>query len=146
MGTKEKPHSATALQRFAERQRDSGRFSRVVKRQRWRPILEHAIDEVLGLAQESLLEALVEGRRALVAHAVRVGDVDTVKPRVMADGEPALGPEDLGERLMAVRHGARSVEAGHLAVGEFARGHSVVDIAKFAQPLVDRHYAGREDT
>src|SRR5215471_20752058 len=106
MGTKEKPHSATmpkvsarsrgercsfigaalqlqldsapALQRFAERQRDSGRFSRVVKRQRRRPILEHAIDEVLGLAQESLLEALVEGRRALVAHAVRVGDVDAI--------------------------------------------------------------------
>ena len=52
------------------------------KRQRRRAIVEHRVDEMRRLVQERLLEALVERRRAFVAHAVRVGDVDAVQPRI----------------------------------------------------------------
>ena len=73
-----------------------------------------------------------------------VGDVDTVEPRIVSDRQPAAGAEDLGQRLVAVRHGARGIEAGHFAVLEFAGGDAVVDVAKLAQAVVDRHHAGRE--
>src|SRR5450631_2095009 len=133
---------ASRLQRFAQRDRDARGFGRVVQCQRWGSIVEHAVDEVHGLAQKGILETLVEGRRALVAHAVRVGDVEAVQTRVLADREPACGAEDLGRSLVAMRHGARSVEAGHLAVGEFAGRDTVVDVSEFAQALVDRDHAG----
>src|SRR5450755_743404 len=126
------------LQRFAQGERDSRRFGRVVQRQRRREIIEHGVDKMRRLAQECLLEPLVERRRAFVAHSVRIGNVDAIDPGVLADGKPASGTEYLGRCLMPVRHGPRGVEARHLAVGEFARRDAVVDVAELTQPLVQR--------
>src|SRR4029078_5356984 len=131
-------YHATRLQRLAQRERDARRFGRIVQGQRRRAIVEHCIDEMRDFVQERRLEALVERRRAFVANAMRVGNVDPVEPRVCADGEPPGGAENLGRGLVTVRHRARRVEAGELAAVELAGGHAVVDVAEFAQALVNR--------
>src|SRR5262249_43437153 len=112
---------------------------------RRRNIVEHAVHEVGGLKQECFLEAFVESRRAFVAHAVRIGNVDAIEPGIVADRQPASRAEDLGERLVPVRHGARGIEAGHFAVGELAGRDTVVYVAELAQAMVDGYDAGREN-
>src|SRR5213078_4211785 len=99
------------------------------------------LDEFQRFAQERLLEALVERRRALVAHPVDVRDVDAVQPWVLAHCEATLRAEDLGRAFVTVRHRARGVETGKLATLELAGGYAVVDVAKFPQPIVDRNRA-----
>src|SRR6202171_1890414 len=136
---------AAGAQRFPEGERDSRRLGRVVQCQERRGIVEHCIDKMRRLAQECLLESLIEGRRAFVAYSMCIGDVDAVKARVLADRESAVRSENLGRRLVPVRHGARRVKTCHLAIGEFAGRHTVVDVAEFPQALVQRHHAGREN-
>src|SRR5689334_15788250 len=99
-------YHAPAVQRLAQRQRDPRRLGRIVQRQRGSAIVENRVDKMRELMQERAFEALIERRRAFVAHAMGVGNVDTVEPRVRTDGQPAAGAEDLGGRLMAVRHRA----------------------------------------
>ncbi len=115
------------------------------KRQRRRTVVEHRVDEMRDLAQERLLEALVERRRAFVAHAVRVGDVDPVRAadsrrwsagrRCRRSRSPSRGraPSCATRRSRPV-----------LPSVELADRHAVVDVAEFAQALVDRDGAGGE--
>src|SRR6266566_3833872 len=135
---------AAGLQRFPQGESDTRCFGRVVQCQRRRGIVEHGIDEMRRLAEERLLEPLIEGRGAFVAHSVRIGDVDAVLARILANAQPPQRAEDLGRCLMPMCHGARRKEACHLAVGEFAGRDAVVDVAEFAQALVQRNDAGRE--
>ena len=110
--------------------RDARRLGRVAQRQRRRPILEHRLHELGILAQERVLEALVERRRAFVAHAVRVRDHDVVEAAFAADGDSALGADHLGQALEAVRHRARRVDRRDLAGRELAGRDAVVDVAR----------------
>src|SRR5207247_6285081 len=86
---------APRLQRLAQRDADASGFARIAQRERRRSIVLHGLDEFQRFAQERLLEALVERRRALVAHPVGVRDVDAVQPWVLAHCEATLRAEDL---------------------------------------------------
>src|ERR1700676_3983351 len=98
---------AAGLQRLPQGESDSRGFGRVVQCQERRAIVEHGVDEMCRLAQKRLLEPLIEGRGAFVAHSVRIGDVDAVLARILADGQSAHRAENLGRCLVPVRHGAR---------------------------------------
>src|SRR6202047_2262021 len=135
---------AAGLQRFPQGEGDPCCLGGIVQCQRGSGIVEHSIDEMRRLAQERLLESLIEGRGAFVAHSVRIGNVDAVLARILADGQSPQRAEDLGRCLVPMRHGARREKARHLAVGEFTGRHAVVDVAEFAQALVQRDDAGRE--
>ncbi len=73
-------------------------------------------------------------------------DLDAVDPGVLPDGEPPGGADDLGQRLVAVRHRPRRVDRRDLAAGELDHRDRVVDVADFAQAFVDRDRAGGEYT
>ncbi len=59
-------------QRLRDGDADARRLGGVGKRERRRPALADDVDEGLRFVQEGIGEPLVERRRALVAHAVRV--------------------------------------------------------------------------
>ncbi|ABA49379.1 hypothetical protein BURPS1710b_1837 [Burkholderia pseudomallei 1710b] len=132
------------LQRFAQRMADPRRLERVRERRAAGGALAaHRRDERLRLDQERILEAVEERRRAGVADARRIIDLDAVRARVAADRERARRADHFGVRVVAVRHRARRIEHREPAAFELADRDAVVDVAARAQPLVQRDRARR---
>src|SRR5512143_1785752 len=97
-------NDAALEQRLAHGERYARRLGGIAQREWRRPILDHRLDELGVLAQESVLEALVERRRAFVPHPVRVRDRHEVGAALPADGDPAARADHFGRALETVRH------------------------------------------
>ena len=137
-------HHAPLVERRAQRDADARGLGRVVQRERRRCRCARSRRSASPRAGTRRRSARRTSASSACGCRARRRSRPGSSAAVAADGQPAVGADDLGRRLVAVRHRARRVEARHAAVGELAHRHAVVDVAARAQAFVDGNRAGRE--
>src|SRR3954471_18807046 len=86
----------SAAKRLRKCNADASRFGRVPQGYRHRQITEHGVHESLRFELEGLRKALIESRRAFVAHALGIGYLHTIEPRVLSDCQATACTDDFG--------------------------------------------------